>query len=166
MLNTGKPLFVPEFDSEFRLYPSIVIKLSRLGKAISPRFAHRYVDSAAIGLNARACNVEASCRAGSLPWSDCAAFDGSVITGNFFDIDISAPPAFEIAVNGQTATIWNPEHMTRTIAEIIHHLSLRHTMKIGDLIFAALSPEGIPIKINDHVTGTIDGKKLLAFNIK
>ena len=166
LLNSGKPLFLPEFDSDFRLYPSIAIKLSRLGKAISPRFAHRYVESAAIGLNTRAHNIESKIRAEGLPWGECAVFDGAAVTGEFFDIDIDNPPAFSIYVNGERIIEWDPDMMKENIAETIHRISIRNTLKIGDLIFPALTQVGIPINMNDQITGHINNKELLKFNIK
>ena len=41
LLKDGKPFFLPSFDNDFKMYPSIVIKICRLGKNISKRFASR-----------------------------------------------------------------------------------------------------------------------------
>ena len=38
LLKDGKPFFLPSFDNDFRMYPSVVIKICRLGKNIAKRF--------------------------------------------------------------------------------------------------------------------------------
>ena len=45
MLKDGKPFFIPDFSNEIHYETELVVRISRLGKNISERFAHRYYDA-------------------------------------------------------------------------------------------------------------------------
>ena len=49
LLNNRKPFFLPEQDADIRMTPCIVLRVSRLGKHIAPKFANRYYDAVANG---------------------------------------------------------------------------------------------------------------------
>ena len=56
--------------------------------------------------------------------------------------------------------------MIYSIDKIIAYVSQYFTLKIGDLIFTG-TPAGIgPVKIDDHLEGFIENKKLLDFHIR
>ena len=42
LLNNRKPFFLPEQGAGIRMTPCIVLRVSRLGKHIAPKFASRY----------------------------------------------------------------------------------------------------------------------------
>ena len=46
----GKPFFIPDFASPCTFQMSLVLRISRLGRSISPRFAHRYYDALTVGV--------------------------------------------------------------------------------------------------------------------
>ena len=52
------------------------------------------------------------------------------------------------------------------IDEIIEYISKYFTLKTGDIIYTG-TPVGVgPVNINDHLTGYIEDRKVLEFNIK
>ena len=51
LLVNRKPLFVPERVTDLQALPCIVLRVSRLGKCIAPRFASRYYDAVAAGVD-------------------------------------------------------------------------------------------------------------------
>ena len=48
LLKDNKPFFLPDFSNEIHHEIELIIKISRLGKNIEAKFAHRYYDE--IGL--------------------------------------------------------------------------------------------------------------------
>ena len=54
LLVNRKPFFLPDWSSDIRMTPCVVLRVCKLGKNIAPRFAHRYFDSIAPGLNIQA----------------------------------------------------------------------------------------------------------------
>lgn len=57
VIRSDNPFFVPDFDTEFRLYPSLAIRIDRLGKSIAPKFAHRYYAQVTLAATVRAENI-------------------------------------------------------------------------------------------------------------
>ena len=45
ILKGGKPFFIPDFAERFDYEAELVVRISKLGKNIAPRFAHRYYDA-------------------------------------------------------------------------------------------------------------------------
>ena len=56
--------------------------------------------------------------------------------------------------------------MIFSVDKIIAYVSKFFTLKIGDLIYTG-TPAGVgPVKIDDHLEGYLEDKKLLDFNIR
>lgn len=55
----------------------IVVRISKLGKNISERFAHRYYDAVTVGIDFTARELQKKLRAEGKPWDLCKGFDGS-----------------------------------------------------------------------------------------
>lgn len=170
LLKDGKPFFIPSFDDSFKMYPSLVIKICRLGKNIAKRFAHRYYDSYSYGLNVRAESLLKSLSQNNLPWTMAVAFDSSAIMGDFKDItsenDLNSI-RFEIKQNGEIISKWDISSLTQDIDTIIETISMQFTLKIGDLIYVGFSNDGFECAINDEITATDNnGDRLLNFKVK
>jgi 2-keto-4-pentenoate hydratase/2-oxohepta-3-ene-1,7-dioic acid hydratase in catechol pathway len=167
VIKDGKPFFLPEFDPEFKMYPTLAVKICRLGKNISTKFASRYIDSFAIGLNIRACRLrQRLISAGKSP--DAAiAFDGASILGDFHPSNNPENLNFEIIKNGETCFTWQNKNLINTIEECIEKISTNFTLKIGDIFFVGIPEDGITINIGDKIVGQFEGQKeSLNFNIK
>jgi len=83
ILREGKPFFVPDFAERFDYETELVVRISKLGKDISERFAHRYYDEVSIGIDFTARDLQSCLRANGLPWDICKGFDGSAAIGKF-----------------------------------------------------------------------------------
>ena len=57
LLVNRKPFFIPDWSSDVRMTPCVVLRVSRLGKHVSARFASRYYDAVAPGLNMQAADM-------------------------------------------------------------------------------------------------------------
>ncbi|MDR0546838.1 MAG: fumarylacetoacetate hydrolase family protein [Dysgonamonadaceae bacterium] len=168
VLKDGKPFFLPDFSSEIQYETEVVVKISRLGKTISRRFAHRYFDEVTVGIDITARDLQRKLRENGLPWEISKSFDNSAVIGKFIpveEIDVNALP-FHLDINGKTVQEGNTENMLFKIDEIIEYASRFVTLKIGDLIYTG-TPAGIgDLHINDHLEGYIGAQKLLDFNIR
>lgn len=168
LLKDGKPFFVPDFDTDFKMYPSLVIRICRLGKNIASRFAHRYYDAISIGLNVRAENEFKRLSSQGLAWTSAIAFDASTILGDFFDIEnLNCDELnFQIKKNDIEISQWNYSALNAGIDTIIAEISSRFTLKIGDYIYIGIKNEGFEININDHIEAFLKDKLTLSFNVK
>ncbi len=169
LLKDGKPFFIPDFSNEIHYETEMVVKINRLGKNIAEKFANRYYDELTVGIDFTARDLQKSLKEKGLPWEISKSFDNSAAIGNFVskgefqDIqDIN----FHLDINKETVQKGNTSNMIYSIDKIIEYISQYFTLKIGDLIFTG-TPAGIgPVKIDDHLEGFIENKKLLDFHIR
>ena len=170
LLKDGKPFYIPDFSSEMQYETEIVVKISRLGKNIARRFAHRYFDEITVGIDMTARDWQKKLAADGLPWELSKAFDNSAVIGNFVRLETEKwefdQLAFSLNINGKTVQEGNTADMLFKIDEIIEFVSGFVTLKIGDLIYTG-TPAGVGnVSINDHLQGFIGDKKLLDFYVK
>ncbi len=170
LLKDGKPLFLPDFAESFVAYPAFVLRINRLGKNISKRFAHRYYDAVTIGLCIEAQGIKNATQfSGS--GSIVNAFDGAAVIGDFIPVESIALEnqdiPFCISVNGNIISEQNINCLDLDIDSIIEELSKYFTFKIGDILFTGFKKDsGFKLNINDTITGKIVTKDILYFKVK
>lgn len=169
LLKDGKPFFVPDDMGRIDYETEIVVRICRLGKAIPARFAHRYYDAVTVGIDFTARELQAELRKKGLPWEMCKGFDGAAAIGEWVSVekfrDVQALQ-FHLDINGKTVQEGRTSDMLFKIDEIIEYISKYFTMKTGDIIYTG-TPVGVgPVNIDDHLTGYIEDRKVLEFNIK
>ena len=169
LLKDGKPFMLPDFSKEMHYETEIVVKINRLGKNISERFAHRYYDEITVGIDFTARDLQKKLKERGLPWEISKSFDNSAAIGKFIsksEIEEIQNVNFHLDINGKTVQQGNTEDMIYSVDKIISYISSFFTVKIGDLIFTG-TPSGIgPVIINDHLQGYIEDSKLLDFKVK
>ncbi|MBQ5595783.1 MAG: fumarylacetoacetate hydrolase family protein, partial [Rikenellaceae bacterium] len=73
---------------------------------------------------------------------------------------------FEMTLNGQVRQKASTSQMIFTVDQLISHISQFVTLKIGDLIYTG-TPVGVgEVKEGDELTATLEGRKLLDFDIR
>ena len=169
LLKDGKPFFLPEEMGRVDYETELVVRICKLGKSIPQRFAHRYYDAVTVGIDFTARELQQRLRAEGKPWDLCKGFDGAAVIGQWVDIakfrDIQAIH-FHLDVNGHTVQQGCSSDMLFKVDEIIAYISRYFTLKTGDLLYTG-TPVGVgPVHINDHLTGWIDDRKVLEFNVK
>lgn len=169
LLKKNKPFFLPAFAGYFWYNVSIVLKITKLGKGISAKFAHRYYDEITIGIDITAGDSSSRYPDPGLPWDLSKGFDGAAPVGEFIpvsSIENINNLNFSLAVNGITVQAANTSGMIYSPDKIIEHVSTFYTLKTGDLIFTG-SPAGSGIlNINDRLVADINGQELLDFLVK
>ncbi len=165
----GKPFFVPDFAERFDYETEIVVRINKLGKNISERFAHRYYNEVTVGIDFTARDLQEKLRAERLPWDLCKGFDGAASIGQF--VDKSELPdiqnlRFHLDVDGNTVQRGWTGDMTFSVDRIISYVSRFFTLKTGDLIFTG-TPAGVgPVSENQLLEGYLEDKKVLELKIK
>ncbi len=165
----NKPFYYPNFSNEIHYELELVVKINRLGKNIAPKFASRYYNEIALGIDFTARDLQRECKKNGLPWEISKSFDGAAPISKFYKIeefgDINNLN-FHLEQNNTTVQKGNTSEMIFSINELISYLSKFNTLKIGDIIFTG-TPEGVgPIKINDKLCAYLENKKLLDIDIK
>lgn len=169
ILNNNKPFFYPDFSNDIHHELELVIKISRLGKNIQEKFAHRYFKEISVGIDFTARDLQQKAKEKGLPWEKAKAFDGAAPIGKFIPFEnLKNPDSIEFAldINEKRIQNGNSADMLFSFSAIIAHVSRFFTLKIGDLIFTG-TPAGVgPVQINDRLTASIEGQTLLDFRVK
>ncbi|MDD3789852.1 MAG: fumarylacetoacetate hydrolase family protein [Petrimonas sp.] len=169
LLKNGKPFFIPDFSEEMHYETEVVVKISRLGKNIAEKYAHRYYDEVTVGIDFTARDLQRRQKEKGLPWEVSKSFDNSAPIGKFVPKETFSDIQninFQLDINGNTVQQGNTKDMIFSVNKIIAYVSKFFTLKIGDLIFTG-TPAGIgAVAINDHLEGYIENEKLLDFYVK
>jgi 2-keto-4-pentenoate hydratase/2-oxohepta-3-ene-1,7-dioic acid hydratase in catechol pathway len=169
LLKSNKPFFLPDFSSEVHYEAEIIIRINRLGKNISAKFASRYYDEIGIGIDFTARDLQKKQRENGNPWEISKAFDNSAVISEFLPVstyeDINSLN-FHLDINGKTVQQGNTADQIFSINKIIEYVSRFFTLKIGDIIFTG-TPAGVgKVNINDRLEAYIENKKMLDFFVK
>ena len=68
LLKDHKPFFIPDHLGNIEYEAELVVRICRLGKTISERFAHRYYDAVTVGIDVTARDLQAKLKAAGRPW--------------------------------------------------------------------------------------------------
>lgn len=169
LLKKNKPFFLPDFSDEIHYETEVVIKISKLGKSIEPRFAYRYYDEVTVGIDITARDLQRKLSLQRLPWELSKGFDGAAPLGEFVPVSAFSDIAnldFRLEINGKIVQKGNTSDMIFSIDELISYISGFCTLKTGDLIFTG-TPQGVGrLNRNDHLKAWLADKPLLDFMIK
>lgn len=164
-----KPLFYPEFTDDLQFETELVVKISKNGKYIQERFAHKYYDAITVGLDFTARDIQTDLKKKGLPWELSKSFDASAAVGKFVPIvkDMNIHElTFELKKNGNTVQKGDSRDMIFSVNEIIEYVSQFITINIGDLIFTG-TPAGVgPVNVYDKLDAYIEGDHLLHVDIR
>lgn len=169
------PLFVPDFDTQFDLWPAIVIRIGRLGKSIAPRFAHRYVDAMAAGVVVQAHNVLRELASRGMPWMEGVSFDCSAPHGPWAEADLetcaSTPLRFAVSPIREASPDSpppgaEPYTLPLDLREVIASLSRLNTLKNGDIIYIAATPRSLTAEPDTRVTLWLGDKPAARIRVK
>jgi 2-keto-4-pentenoate hydratase/2-oxohepta-3-ene-1,7-dioic acid hydratase in catechol pathway len=169
ILLPGKPLYYPEFTDDLQYECEMVVRISKNGKHIQEKFAHKYYDEVTLGIDFTARDVQREQQKKGLPWEIAKAFDGSAAVGSFEPITAETNVsnlAFQLKKNGETVQDGHTRHMIFSVDKILTYVSMYFTINIGDLIFTG-TPAGVgPVTAGDKLEGYMQGLKVLDVDIR
>ncbi|MGA2405967.1 MAG: fumarylacetoacetate hydrolase family protein [Bacteroidales bacterium] len=169
ILKNNKPFFLPDFSVNIHYEVEVVIKISKLGKGISAKFASRYFDEVTLGIDITARDLQNHQAAAGLPWEISKCFDGAAPLGSFVPVTSIKDMAdldFRLEINNKMVQKSNTSDMIFSFNEIVEYVSKFFTLKTGDLIFTGTPPGVGQLKKNDNLIAYLGDKPLLDFLIK
>ena len=169
LLKDRKPFFIPDELGTIEYEAEIVVRVCRLGKSISERFASRYYDAVTVGIDFTARDLLRKLSQQGLPWDMSKSFDGAAALGEWVSkdkfLDIQRL-RFHLDVNGETKQEGCTSDMIYKVDEIISYISRFFTLKTGDLIYTGCPTSGFPVHINDRLEGYIEERKVQDLHCK
>ena len=154
LLNGRKPFFMPDWTNEVGVTPCLILRVSRLGKEIAPKFAHRYYDAITPGADFIALDVAREAQQAGKPWTKGIAFDYSLAIGEWINNDEMS--AAEL-LNDEL--IISPE-------EAIAQASKVMTIRQGDLIYIQTKQAPRSVEKEEIIRVEINGEEKLYCKVK
>jgi 2-keto-4-pentenoate hydratase/2-oxohepta-3-ene-1,7-dioic acid hydratase in catechol pathway len=169
ILLKNQPFFIPDFSNDVHHEVEILVKISKVGKYIDRKFAHKYYDEIGLGIDFTARDLQQELKSKGLPWEKAKSFDGAAVIGNFLSKetfkDINEI-GFSLQKNEEVVQKGNTNLMLWKIDALIEYVSKYFTLKIGDVIFTG-TPSGVAkVSPNDRLTGFIEEKEIFSIKVK
>ncbi|MBK9511048.1 MAG: fumarylacetoacetate hydrolase family protein [Cytophagaceae bacterium] len=164
----NEPFYYPDFTQDIHHEVEILLKISKMGKNIEEKFAHKYYEEIGLGIDFTARDIQTQLKNKGLPWDLAKGFNGSAPISEFI------PKAgydmqnlnFSLDVNGERRQTGNTSLMLYSFDYLIAFISRYFTLKTGDIIYTG-TPAGVgPVKIGDKLTGKIEEKVMFDFEVK
>lgn len=169
LIPKGHPFHYPAFTNDLHYETELVVKISRNGKKIEEKFAHKYYDSIGIGIDFTARDLQSKLKAKGLPWEKAKSWDFSAPVSkqfiNIVDLQDVHDIGFGLKKNGEWVQQGTSSDMLFNIDQLITHISKYFTLKLGDLIFTG-TPAGVgSVDIGDKLVAFIGDKKMLSLTV-
>lgn len=162
------PFVIPDFSNDVHHEVEVLVKICKVGKSISPKFAHKYYNQIGLGVDFTARDVQSKLKEKGLPWEIAKGFDGATVIGEFVDKDQFENLqniSFQLMKNDEVVQNGNTQDMLWQIDELISYISQFFTLKIGDIIFTG-TPSGVSkVSSGDTLEGFLEGKKMFGFKV-
>jgi acylpyruvate hydrolase len=169
ILKNNKPFFLPDFSVNIHYEVEVVIKISKLGKGISAKYAYRYFDEVTLGIDITARDLQNRLASSGMPWEISKCFDGAAPLGRFVPVSSIKNMRnmdFRLMINNKVMQESNTSDMIFGFNEIVEYVSQFFTLKTGDLIFTG-TPSGVgQLHKNDSLVAYLNNEPLLDFLIK
>lgn len=170
LLPKGQPFFYPDFSNEIHHELELVVRIDKVGKCISEKFARRYYSSVALGLDFTARDLQRRFKEDRLPWTLAKGFDGAAVLSPFVSLEELGHGIqdlrFRLLRNGVEVQNGYSGDMIFPVDSLIAYVSRFMTLKTGDLIYTG-TPAGVgSVAINDRLEGFLEDRPLLLCRIK
>ena len=171
LLRNNDPFYIPTFSREVHYECELIVRINRVGKCIDERFAHRYYDEVGLGIDFTARDLQREAIAQGLPWSSSKSFDYSAAVSPTF-VPLSELGGnvqnlhFALEIDGQRRQTGDTSQMLFSVDRLIASVSRYMTLRMGDLLFTG-TPAGVgPVQAGNNLVATLEGRKLLDFDIR
>ena len=154
LLTGGRPLFLPEYRTVADLTVLPAVRISRLGLAVSQRFADRYFDAATLV----ALNVPLS----GADETDFVA-DNALVVGQW--LPLPADGTWTVT-HADGASVIASRRLHDSFVAAVSAVSQRSTLKTGDIIALMPCITTLHADINDRVELILNDSKVFDFKIK
>ncbi len=169
ILPREQDFFIPDFSKDVHYELELLLRICKVGKHISPSFAHTYYDAFSVGLDFTARDLQQELKQKGLPWEKAKGFDGAAVIGEWIPksrFEGRDHLQFELRKNDQVVQKGDTRLMLWKIDELISYISTYFTLKKGDIVFTG-TPAGVGrVLPNDYLVGSLEGNELFSLKVK
>ncbi|MCL4113983.1 UNVERIFIED_CONTAM: hypothetical protein GTU68_004986, partial [Idotea baltica] len=169
LLKNDFPFFYPNHSKCIQHELELVIRICKNGKGVQEKFAHKYYDAIALGIDLTARDVQSQLKEKGHPWEIAKGFDHSAPISEFVPFSSLKNKKninFSLEINGELKQEGFSKHMIFSFDNLISYLSQYFLLQMGDMIFTG-TPAGVgEIKIGDELVAKLEGKQMMCFEVK
>ena len=170
LIRNNGPFYYPDFSKDIHHEVELVLRISKEGKNIEEKFAHKYYDSIGVGIDFTARDLQTKAKEKGLPWDIAKGFNGSAPLSEKFipvsDFKNLKDINFSLQIDGKLKQQGNTSLMLFNFDFIISYLSKFFTLRTGDYIFTG-TPKGVgAVTVGNVLSAYIENEKLLEFEVK
>ncbi|MCU0428377.1 MAG: fumarylacetoacetate hydrolase family protein [Cytophagaceae bacterium] len=168
LLRGNAPFYYPEFSQDIHHEVEVVVKICKEGKYIQEKFAHKYYEEIALGIDFTARDLQKKAQEQGLPWTLAKGFNGSAPISEFISkqgLSLHQLP-FSLHVNGTLRQTGNTEQMVFSIDYLIAYVSQFITLKTGDYLFTGTPPGVASVKPGDRLQAYLQDRCMLDFEVR
>lgn len=164
----GKPVFLPDYANPAQLEVHLAVRICRLGRHISARFASRYYDAVTVMPHFIAPALWEKTQKLGLPWDAALGFDNATPLGEFVEIPPSTVSQldFSLRVDGEVQMAGSTAQWLHHVDEVIAEVSQYFTLRRGDLLLMGAPTAPIFITPDHKVETYLGDTRVLSFNVK
>lgn len=166
LLTGGRPLFVPDYMGRIDYTVQLAVRVSRLGKTIPERFAHRYYDAVTLALDLTARDMLERLAARGLPQDMGRCFDCAVVLGEWVPTDEATDLTLRLASDGETVQRAVEAGALARADALIACASRYLTLKTGDILLTGAQAAPLAATPEHHIEGYLGDRRVMDFNCK
>lgn len=154
----GRPWFIPECGeaASWQLQPMLAVRISRLGKSISPKFAPRYFDAITVAFRLMPLNSE------GMPLVSVASIiDFGIELGQW--TAAAEEGAITLNIAGNEIKL---ENLSEKVSETIAEISKLATLKMGDTLLLPLPLHPLEANEGAKFSATINGVPVMESHLR
>jgi len=169
LMHKSATFVIPDFTNDLHHEIELVIRLDKVGRSISERFAPKYYSTIGLGIDFTARDIQAKLKEKGLPWEKAKAFDNAAIVSQEFiplsELNLENGLKFSLTNNGKLVQEGNSKDMLFNIDQLIVETSKYFTLKTGDLLYTG-TPSGVAkVCPGDVLEGYIEDRKMFSLTV-
>ncbi len=163
MVQNNRPVFLPDFHDEWDVQLYVAVRMSRLGKNIGAKFAHRYYDAVSLAMRLIPVGLADKLQNDGRSTDIANVFDGALTIGEWSDLTAIIDDSLEVKIAEQVVTL---TEVQKLVDETISAISKYATLKIGDVIMPLCVNVIKNVKAGTSVAVNINNNLCLSARIK
>lgn len=168
LLRERRPMFIPPFAEHCSVQMHLAVRICRLGRCVSPRFAHRYHEGMTLGAVFQADNLLEAARSEGWPWDMAMGFDGSVALGSLCGTDSAATLHCRTLLGADTMAdvVVEREAWLTHVHDTLARISAFHTLRQGDWLLCGGLHRPQAVREGLRIEGWLGDERVMAFDVK
>lgn len=154
LLRNNDDFYVPSFARELSCVPQLVLRVCKIGKGVSERFASRYYEEGGLGIRFYADELERDLVSQGLPSIAASSFDGSAVISRLSKLEMGWEKRnYSLRLNGTLVFQGNVEDLPDKPEQLVARMTKYYMLKIGDFIYCGNSFRLSGLRLGDHLQG-------------